>query len=53
MFSSRSPFYWAMEESYRAQGDVIAMRGGREEVERKMSVVSIASEKNRRMELEV
>jgi sugar porter (SP) family MFS transporter len=40
LFSSTSPFYWAMERSYREKGDVIAMKGGREEVERKMSVVS-------------
>jgi sugar porter (SP) family MFS transporter len=40
LFSSSSPFYSAMERSYREQGDVIAMKGGREEVERKMSVIS-------------
>lgn len=40
LFSSPSPFYWAMERSYREKGDVVAMKGGREEVERKMSAAS-------------
>jgi sugar porter (SP) family MFS transporter len=43
LFSSSSPFYSAMERSYREYGDVIALKGGREEVERRVSVISIKS----------
>lgn len=45
MFSSKSPFYSAMERSYREQGDILAQRGGREEVERRLSAISFSSEK--------
>lgn len=38
-----------MEKSYRERGDVLAMKGGREEVERRVSVISVGSEKQRRM----
>jgi hypothetical protein len=49
LFSSSSPFYSAMETSYRENGDVIAMKGGREEVERRVSVISIKSEKRNKL----
>lgn len=53
LFITKSPFYWAMEKSYRENGDVLAARGGREAVERKMSVISIHSEKGTKASLEV
>ena len=53
LFSSSSPFNSAMERSYQERGDVIAMRGGLEEEERRMSVISVASEKTQKLELEV
>jgi hypothetical protein len=49
LFSSSSPFYSAMERSYRENGDVIAMKGGREEVERRVSIISIKSEKRHKL----
>lgn len=53
MFSSSSPLYSAVEKSYQDKGDVIAMKGGREEVGRKMSVISISSQKRQKQEMEV
>jgi len=38
-----------MEKSYRENGDVIAVRGGRGEVERGVSVISIKSEKRHKL----
>jgi hypothetical protein len=49
LFSSSSPFYSAMERSYRENGDVIAMNGRHEEVERRVSVISIKSEKRHKL----
>ena len=53
MFSRRSPFYPAMKRSYREQGDVLAQKGGREEVERKLSVISISSERRAELRMEM
>ena len=39
-FLPSSPFYSAMEKSYKERGDAIALKGGRETVERRVSVVS-------------
>jgi hypothetical protein len=50
IFASSSPFHFALERSYIEQGDVIAMEGGREVVVRKLSVISIASEKAGKVE---
>jgi hypothetical protein len=49
LFSSSSTFYSAMERSYRENGDVIAMNGRHEEVERRVSVISIKSEKRHKL----
>jgi Sugar (and other) transporter len=43
--SSSSPFYLAMEKSYLSKGDVLIQQGGKEAVERKLTAVSIGSEK--------
>jgi Sugar (and other) transporter len=53
LFSAKSPFYWAMEKSYRENGDVLAAQGGREAAERKMGVISMSSEKGRNGSLSV
>jgi Sugar (and other) transporter len=49
MFSSRSPLYSAMERSYQEKGDVIAMKGGREEIERRVSIISTASQEKHKL----
>jgi len=48
MFESDSPLYSAMERSYREKGDVVARKGGKDEIERRISVISISSEKGSR-----
>jgi Sugar (and other) transporter len=49
MFSSRSPLYSAMERAYQEKGDVIAMKGGREEIERRVSIISTASQEKHKL----
>jgi hypothetical protein len=53
LLSSKSPFYSAMEKGYRENRDVLAARGGNETVERKLSVISISSEKGRKASFDV
>lgn len=53
LFSAKSPFYWAMEKSHRENGDILAAQGGKEAVEREMSVISMSSEKERKASLDV
>jgi hypothetical protein len=49
LFSSSSPLYSAMERPYRENGDVIAMEGGREGVEGRVSIIIIKSEKRHKL----
>ena len=44
LFSSSSPFNWAMERPFAEHGDVLAEKAGREAVERKFSVVNMEEE---------
>jgi hypothetical protein len=53
LFSVKSPFYWAMQKSYRENGDVQAAQSGKRAVERKLSVISISSEKGRKASSDV
>ncbi len=41
LFSSKSPFSWNMERAFAEHGDVLAEKGGREAVERKLSVIHV------------
>jgi hypothetical protein len=42
-----------MEKSYRENGDILAAQGGKEAVERKLSVISMSSEKGKKSSLDV
>jgi MFS family permease len=42
MFTSESPFFWNMEKAYAEKRDVMALKGGREVMERKYSIASIS-----------